>query len=464
MLSQACGHYIAHNASQMDRIDSGYQITSDGTQKVSAGFKTWVKYQYQENLRRIFWMEWGGSSMRGEDEQAVEGSYFEDFGFAQVKKNAIGQYHPGVVLHNIIALNRLLHHIMSNINHTPRFDYNVCMKGDNAVIEENKIYIEKEDDFLKYTVIDPHGDIQIGVVSRSELHINLSDVFDEPITEEKLQEWLLPNLLKVTSKRGHTADFNFKLNQYRLENNCVHAISETTPLGWYRLNKAEQIGNQQEWFPMYQYSVKPPMDPTQRGVLSTTWGVGIFNIPRGIDIDSTNLLLPFIESKIGQSSPLSTQISDALKNFKSLIDFAKTLPEYQENDNCYWLGFCVNESLPIFDSYLKGITARELKSILDDPDLSDEEAIRAVELRLNDEATREILTKNIQSQSEHYLKVLSVVSILIGVGIFTTLGLVFKRLYDSNGTSINFFKPLSENLYEDMEQVTSNAGCLLNNQ
>ena len=67
----------------------------------------------------------------------------------------------------------------------------------------------------------------------------------------------------------------------------------------------------------------------------------------------------------------------------------------------------------------------------------------------------EILTKNRQSQSEHILKVLSVVSILIGVGIFSTLGLVFKRLYDSGGTSINFFKPLSKNLVEDVESITA---------
>ena len=67
-----------------------------------------------------------------------------------------------------------------------------------------------------------------------------------------------------------------------------------------------------------------------------------------------------------------------------------------------------------------------------------------------------ILTKNRQSQSEHILKVLSVVSILIGVGIFPTLVLVFKRLYDSGGTSINFFKPLSKNLVEDVESITAN--------
>ncbi len=397
----------------------------------------------------------GGPSMEHEENTALEDSYFFDYHFAQVKADAIGQYHPGVVLHNIIALNRLLHHIMSNLNCVPRFDFEVCMKEDNSIIEENKIYIEKDDDFLKYTVIDPHGEIQTDTVSSGELQRRMIGVFDEPLTAEQLSEWLLPNLLKITSKRGHTPDFNFKLNQYRNENNCVYAISETTPLGWYRLNKEEQIGNQHEWFPMYQYSVKHPMDPTQRGVLSRM-EVGTYWSSRA-DKDSTNLLLPYVESKIGQSNPLSTQISDALKNFNSLIDFANTLPEYQLKDRCYWLSFRLNKALPVFDSYLKGITVRELKCILDDSNLSDKEAMQAVELQLNDKVTSEILTKNIQSQSELYLKVLSVVSILIGVGIFTTLALVFKRLYDSHGTSINFFKPLSQNLYEDIEQVTTNV-------
>jgi hypothetical protein len=53
---------------------------------------------------------------------------------------------------------------------------------------------------------------------------------------------------------------------------------------------------------------------------------------------------------------------------------------------------------------------------------------------------------------------LSVISICIGLGVFTTLGLVCKRLYDSGGRSINFFKPLSQNLYETLNSTVSELG------
>ena len=123
----------------------------------------------------------------------------------------------------------------------------------------------------------------------------------------------------------------------------------------------------------------------------------------------------------------------------------------------------LNDSYPTFEHYLKGLAVKELKATLANPDLSDEASIQAVEQQLANPITRDILTKNRQSQSEHILKILSVVTILIGVGIFPTLGLVFKRLYDSGGTSINFFKPLSKNLYEDVATITSSVELEANN-
>ncbi|MDP3267447.1 MAG: hypothetical protein Q8M40_00215 [Legionella sp.] len=98
----------------------------------------------------------------------------------------------------------------------------------------------------------------------------------------------------------------------------------------------------------------------------------------------------------------------------------------------------------------------ELKAILENPDLDDKQAVQGVENRLKNDITIKLLTKNRQSPQEKDLKFLSVISILIGIGIFTTLSLIFKRLYDSGGTSINFFKPLSQNLYESMGNITSN--------
>ena len=121
----------------------------------------------------------------------------------------------------------------------------------------------------------------------------------------------------------------------------------------------------------------------------------------------------------------------------------------------------LGRAIPVFDSYLKKLAAQELKDILDDTSLEDNEAIEQVEFQLKNHSTLALLNKNNQSASEQNLKLLSVIAVLIGVGIFTTLALVAKRLYDSGGTSINFFKPLSTNLCEDLEHITQSTNPTL---
>jgi hypothetical protein len=109
-----------------------------------------------------------------------------------------------------------------------------------------------------------------------------------------------------------------------------------------------------------------------------------------------------------------------------------------------------------FEKYLKGIAVAELSSSLKNSSLTDKELIFSFPNQLM-LARQFVLTKNNQSKMEYNLKLLSVIGILFGVGIFTTLGLVIKRLYDTGGTSINFFKPLSTNLYEDVEAISVNC-------
>ena len=147
--------------------------------------------------------------------------------------------------------------------------------------------------------------------------------------------------------------------------------------------------------------------------------------------------------------PLSLQIYTTLNQFRLLV------PNLHSNNGHFGLHTHLAKLYPIFESWLKGLAVQELKATLANLNLSDEASIQAVEQQLANPITRDILTKNRQSQSEHILKILSVVTILIGVGIFPTLGLVFKRLYDSGGTSINFFKPLSKNLCEEAATITS---------
>ena len=154
-----------------------------------------------------------------------------------------------------------------------------------------------------------------------------------------------------------------------------------------------------------------------------------------------------------RDAPLSTRIYKTFENLKLRANFAKSIMK-----NKGWLESVCNaleNDTPVFEGYIKGVAVRELRVTLKNSDLEAKEAIKCVEEQLKKGITIELLKKNRQSETEKNLKLLSVIFIFAGIGIFTTLGLVFKRLYDSGGTSINFFKPLSQNLCEDIEGLTS---------
>lgn len=164
------------------------------------------------------------------------------------------------------------------------------------------------------------------------------------------------------------------------------------------------------------------------------------------------------ESDYGYSddAPFSLKINQTLKHLCALVALVETLPNYQSNSALFCISARLGRSMPVFDSYLKKLAAQELNAILENASLDDNEAVEQVEFQLKNHSTLALLNKNNQSASEQNLKLLSVITVLIGVGIFTTLALVAKRLYDTGGTSINFFKPLSTNLCEDLEHITQN--------
>jgi hypothetical protein len=157
-----------------------------------------------------------------------------------------------------------------------------------------------------------------------------------------------------------------------------------------------------------------------------------------------------------KNEPLSTQIYKTLENLKLRSQFAASIME-KNIYTSHLSSLCrtLEKARPAFEGYIKSVAVQELKATLKNTDLKDKEAIKRIEDQLNHGITLELLRKNRQSKLEKDLKLLSLISIFIGIGIFTTLGLVCKRLYDSNGTSINFFKPLSTNLHETIDSVIS---------
>ena len=183
------------------------------------------------------------------------------------------------------------------------------------------------------------------------------------------------------------------------------------------------------------------------------------NCDNQYDWAQIKLNLNFQESDYAYSddAPMSLKISQTLKHFHALVALIETLPNYQSNFALFCIKARLGRSTPVFDSYLKKLAAQELNAILENSSLGDNEAVEQVEFQLKNYSTLALLNKNNQSASEQNLKLLSVIAVLIGVGIFTTLVLAAKRLYDTGGTSINFFKPLSTNLCEDLEHITQST-------
>ncbi len=173
-----------------------------------------------------------------------------------------------------------------------------------------------------------------------------------------------------------------------------------------------------------------------------------------------------------ENAPISTKLHLSIQHISSLSDLLfKIANNHNDGDGtmipifprdkgnakvlshtasrfCYLRNHINNHFRPEFDGFLKFIAVKELRGALDRSGLNEKEQIKLFETQLNTSSTKEILYRNRQSQTEYYLKILSLISIFVGVGIFTTLGLVFKRLYDTSGHSANFFKPLTVDLSE----------------
>lgn len=508
MLRQACEGYLEHNRTQPR--GAGTRVLSRGIfPKKEYGL--WLSCTYEHLLHYIYNMEFKeqhqGSlqpikSIHVSYKKDEQEEHYENYHFGQLKESYSGyplyafrargsceREWDVLFLHNMLVINRLLYQTFAY--REPReSEYSLCVKKDDSIIEKNKLYLSlrknsdrmlsrcdsssllrKEifipDYRLEYSVIDFSGKINTASLDLESVlswdYEKYAELLGKPLSEESLVllQGSLPYILEITAKRGHThADEELlrQLQEYRVQHHQVYECTEQTPLGWYMFPEREskemytrpsvdssKIGNNEEWSLFGQFRVMPPINTAER--------------PIKFDDYDRCVHLPYIESKKGTVYPLSVQISNTVNNLKSLVDFMGTLPKYssgKSKEYFKWLSLTLNEAYPIFECEIKALVVSELVSILNDSSLSDKEAVNAFEAQLkNHPDTLKILTKSRQSQSEYLLKLLSVFSILIGVGIFTTLGLMCKRLYDSSGTSINFFKPLSQNLTEDIESITA---------
>lgn len=151
---------------------------------------------------------------------------------------------------------------------------------------------------------------------------------------------------------------------------------------------------------------------------------------------------------------IAIKISLKLMQVRSLLQFTASLYPGKFTDH---LVPFLDNVIPTLERFIKGVVVQDLQAILDDTSLTDEAALTSVALHLNDPMVRSILEKDLQSKAEHIFKVLSVILIAVGIGIIPTVILASKRLYDSGGKSINFFKPLSKQIAGDMDTVLVNT-------
>jgi len=104
--------------------------------------------------------------------------------------------------------------------------------------------------------------------------------------------------------------------------------------------------------------------------------------------------------------------------------------------------------------YVKLLAANEvLAAISDDKTFANRQA--GILNLLRDGTFVEMMKTNPDSNTKRALKILSLIAIIFGVGIITTAALAGKRLYDTNGRSANFFKPLSAGVLDRMTAVAN---------
>jgi hypothetical protein len=431
LLKKACERYVAHNEAQLHKLQGKtvffHEYGWHEPQTSPPGFGNWLSiYAFNYLYERICRTDLHSWETVWMDSKSLnEQSYYKEFGFVKFKLYNIGRemigreegsylnanvFDPSIVLNNLKAMAGTLNYTMLQLfldNNEPDFQIKF-----QEYRERNKsLYPFSWDSGLGYTLSLKSEDT---LIEANTLYIEAHD--------------------QVLHYTVLARDGEIK----------------TGTISFDELFQARTVS-----FLGYE-SVSWLIDPSMQE--DRYWARPLFTL------DELYPLLPKIleiASKRVHILPISQQLQASLEHLKSLIDFIAGLPRYQSSSDIQRVHDVFYDTYPVFEGYIKGIAVKELKEILDAPHLSDEESLQQVELQLKSKGTTAILMKNRQSQSEQILKVLSVVSILVGIGVFTTLGLAFKRYYDSGGHSFNFFKPLSSDLYEEAENVTAHVKKML---
>ena len=116
-------------------------------------------------------------------------------------------------------------------SYSPLVTYDLCLglPDDNTQLEKNKLYIEHKGGLFKYTVIHPSGEIITDSITQGELSCEI----DAPLNIDKISP-LLPDILKITSKRGHTeksTTLDRSIGTVSVDNSCRHTAIKLLKCG-----------------------------------------------------------------------------------------------------------------------------------------------------------------------------------------------------------------------------------------
>ncbi|STY30791.1 SdhA, GRIP coiled-coil protein GCC185 [Legionella wadsworthii] len=143
--------------------------------------------------------------------------------------------HNGKIAYSVITPdNKIIKDaVLEEIAAPNPFHYKISLITKGMKVEQGVLYVRAVDKGLRYTVLDSTGKLRTGLIKKEELSLPLQPGFKA----EDLEPFL-PDILSITSKRGHSQPFTLKAFRARV-------LSATSRLG------------HTSWAPFKDYSLDP---------------------------------------------------------------------------------------------------------------------------------------------------------------------------------------------------------------
>ncbi|WP_454781820.1 zeta toxin family protein [Legionella sp. WA2022007384] len=136
----------------------------------------------------------------------------------------------------------------SLLNFFQAISYDLSVQPPKKPLQANTLYVTLLENELSYTVVDPMGNEITASIPLNECSFTL----DEQITEEELKSHL-PDLLKITSKRGHTGDMALSTRALKEKGMAFLESDVGSSLFLSHLPAVDLVKDEQYKFNLYQW-------------------------------------------------------------------------------------------------------------------------------------------------------------------------------------------------------------------